>query len=101
MSIYRSRKKNGCARTCANKDKTAKNSVDYMYSPCPLYRNLLGKPGNGSSGHVFGSQLAKRLVRVQTDKSVISYSAVFSVVTQRSSPERALRDDTKNGCLSD
>ena len=29
------------------------------------------------------------------------YTAVFSVVTQRSSPQRALRDDTKNDCVAD
>ena len=31
------------------------------------------------------------------------YTAVFSVVTQCSSPQRggALRDDTKNGCVAD
>ena len=29
---------------------------------------------------------------------VVCYTAVFSVVTQRSSP---LRDDTKNGCVAD
>ena len=31
--------------------------------------------------------------------SVVCYTAVFSVVTQRSS--QALRDDTKNGCVAD
>ena len=36
-------------------------------------------------------------------KGVVCYTAVFSVVTQRSSPlwEGALRDDTKNGCVAD
>ena len=29
---------------------------------------------------------------------LVCYTAVFSVVTQRSSP--ALRDDTKNGCIA-
>ena len=29
------------------------------------------------------------------------YTAVFSVVMQRSSPGGALRDDTKNGCVAD
>ena len=29
--------------------------------------------------------------------ALVSYTAVFSVVTQRSS----LRDDTKNGCVAD
>ena len=29
---------------------------------------------------------------------IVCYTAVFSVVTQRSSP---LRDDTKNGCVAD
>ena len=32
--------------------------------------------------------------------SLVSLAAVFSIVTQRSSP-RALRDDTKNGCEGD
>ena len=32
---------------------------------------------------------------------VVCYTAVFSVVTQRSSPLEALRDDTKNGCVTD
>ena len=32
---------------------------------------------------------------------VVCYTAVFSVVTQRSSPLEALRDDTKNGCVAD
>ena len=30
---------------------------------------------------------------------VVCYTAVFSVVTQRSSP--LVRDDTKNGCVAD
>ena len=30
-----------------------------------------------------------------------SLHSVFSVVTQRSSPEGTLRDDTKNGCVAD
>ena len=33
---------------------------------------------------------------------VVCYTAVFSVVTQRSSPRGgALRDDAKNGCVTD
>ena len=34
---------------------------------------------------------------------VVCYTAVFSVVTQRSSPQRggALRYDTENGCVAD
>ena len=32
---------------------------------------------------------------------VVCYTAAFSVVTQRSFPLRALRDDTKNGCVTD
>ena len=32
---------------------------------------------------------------------VVCYTAVFSVVTQRYSPLGALRDDTKNGCVTD
>ena len=32
---------------------------------------------------------------------LVCYTAVFSVVTQRSSPQRALCDDTKNGCVAD
>ena len=32
---------------------------------------------------------------------VVSLAAVFSIVTQRSSPLGALRDDTKNGCEGD
>ena len=32
---------------------------------------------------------------------MVCYTAVFSVVTQRSSPLGALRDDTKNGCVAD
>ena len=33
--------------------------------------------------------------------SIVSLAAVFSIVTQRSSPGGALRDDTKNGCEGD
>ena len=33
--------------------------------------------------------------------SLVCYTAVFSVVTQSSSPQGALRDDTKNGCVAD
>ena len=33
-------------------------------------------------------------------ESLVCYTAVFSVVTQRSSP-LALRDDAKNGCVAD
>ena len=32
---------------------------------------------------------------------VVCYTAIFSVVTQRSSWGGALRDDTKNGCVAD
>ena len=34
---------------------------------------------------------------------LVCYTAVFSVITQRSSPqwEGALRDDSKNGCVAD
>ena len=32
---------------------------------------------------------------------LVCYTAVFSVVTQRSSWGGALRDDTKNGCVAD
>ena len=32
---------------------------------------------------------------------VVSLAAVFSLVTQRSSPQGALRDETKNGCEGD
>ena len=32
---------------------------------------------------------------------MVCYTAVFSVVTQRSSPLGALRDDTKNGRIAD
>ena len=31
---------------------------------------------------------------------IVCYTAVLSVVTQRSSPQDALRDDTKNGCVA-
>ena len=34
-------------------------------------------------------------------RTLVCYTAVFSVVTQRSSPPGALRDDTKNGCVAD
>ena len=36
-------------------------------------------------------------------RTLVCYTAVFSVVTQRSSPlwEGAFRDDTKNGCVAD
>ena len=37
---------------------------------------------------------------VDTSLHVVCYTAVFSVVTQRSSLG-ALRDDTKNGCVAD
>ena len=32
---------------------------------------------------------------------VVCYTAVFRVVTRRSSPGGGLRDDSKNGCVSD
>ena len=32
---------------------------------------------------------------------LVSLAAVFSIVTQRSSPRGALRDDTKKGCEGD
>ena len=35
----------------------------------------------------------------EVDSTVASFAGIFSVVTQRSSPQRgALRDDTKNAC---
>ena len=40
------------------------------------------------------------LRRLKTIPDIVCYTAVFCVVTQRSSPG-ALRDDTKNGCLAD
>ena len=33
--------------------------------------------------------------------TLVYYIAVFSVVTQRSSPQRRLHDDTKNGYVAD
>ena len=36
-----------------------------------------------------------------SDFPLVCYTAVFSVVMQRSSPGGALRDDTKNGCVAD
>ena len=37
-----------------------------------------------------------------TGQPLVCYTAVFSVVTQRSSQwEGALRDDSKNGCVAD
>ena len=42
---------------------------------------------------------------LQALKVIVCYTAVFSVVTQLSSPltrwGRTLRDDTKNGCVAD
>ena len=38
---------------------------------------------------------------LSTGATLVCYTAVFSVVTQRSSPGGALRDDTKNGCVAD
>ena len=48
---------------------------------------------------------------IKANIKLVCYTAVFSVVTQRSSPLtaaeshatllRALRDDTKNGCVAD
>ena len=40
-------------------------------------------------------------VRAQTAEPLVCYTAVFSVVTQYSSWEETLRDDTKNGCVAD
>ena len=41
----------------------------------------------------------------KTDENVVCYTAVFSVVTQRFSPQSewggALRDDTRNDCVAD
>ena len=37
---------------------------------------------------------------IATNQGVVCYTAVFSVVTQRS-VEGALRDDSKNGCVAD
>ena len=37
-------------------------------------------------------------IKLSPSSSIVCYTAVFSVVTQRSS---ALRDDTKNGCVAD
>ena len=34
-------------------------------------------------------------------QELVSLAAVFSIVTQRSSPSGALRDETKNGCEGD
>ena len=34
-------------------------------------------------------------------RTLVCYTAVFSVVTQRSSPLEALCDDTENGCVAD
>ena len=38
------------------------------------------------------------IISVLYSANIVCYTAVFSVVTQRSSP---LRDDTKNGCVAD
>ena len=41
-----------------------------------------------------------RLVFQPTSHCLVSYAAALCLVTQRSSP-RALRDETKNGCVGD
>ena len=38
---------------------------------------------------------------IPRERLLVCYTAVFRVVTQRSSPLEALRDDTKNGCVAD
>ena len=48
------------------------------------------------------SRTRKRLkIYIASITLIVRYTAVFSVVTQRSSPQGALRDDTKNGCVVD
>ena len=39
--------------------------------------------------------------KTQTAEPLVYYTVVFSVVTQNSSWEKTLRDDTKNGCVAD
>ena len=44
----------------------------------------------------------KNSLRIQVaGERLVCYTAVFSVVTQRSSWGGALRDDAKNGCVAD
>ena len=42
-------------------------------------------------------------IKVPVVQTLVCYTAVFSFVTQRSSPQGggALRDDSKNGCVAD
>ena len=48
------------------------------------------------------SRTRKRLkIYIASITLIVRYTAVFSVVTQRSSPQGALRDDTKNDCVAD
>ena len=46
--------------------------------------------------HEMEAEMRERNIQWQFKGNVVCYTAVFSVVTQRSS----LRDDTKNGCVA-
>ena len=45
--------------------------------------------------------LAYSLTRILVAREIVCYTAVFRVVTQRSSPGGELRDDCKNSCVAD
>ena len=49
--------------------------------------------------HRHKAELKVKCVEALT--TTVCYTAVLSVVTQRSSPQREKRDDTKNGCVAD
>ena len=76
--------------------------------PC-MFVVLFMPPFNVLTGYFFASlNLVADPSVLNTDTfrdTVVCYTAVFSVVTQRSSPLSywggALRDDTKNGCVAD
>ena len=44
---------------------------------------------------------AYSVTRILVAREIVCYTAVFIVVTQRSSPGGGLRDDSKNGCVAD
>ena len=48
-----------------------------------------------------GQKAELKVKCVEALTTTVCYTAVLSVVTQRSSPQREKRDDTKNGCVAD
>ena len=65
------------------------------------YRWKKSRPKSQAHLPYQGERVLDGTVRAQKAEPLVCYTAVFGAVTQHSSWEGALRDDTKKGCVAD